>query len=52
MFEVSEVVKLKSGGPKMTVSNPSDDSSSVTWFDAEGHIREATLDNALLEKVT
>jgi uncharacterized protein YodC (DUF2158 family) len=38
-FKVGEVVRLKSGGPKMTVEDPSkydgnDWRVAVTWFDA------------------
>jgi len=52
VFEVGSVVRLKSGGPKLTISQGSRlGKSTVTWFDAAGQLQTATLDDVLLEQV-
>jgi uncharacterized protein YodC (DUF2158 family) len=52
-FNVGDVVRLKSGGPKMTISVVrSDDDGRVetTWFDEKGVERGGVYQPALLKK--
>jgi uncharacterized protein YodC (DUF2158 family) len=50
-FNVGDIVKLKSGGPNMTVDNASSSRIICTWF--EGLIlHTAEFDQGALEKVT
>ena len=37
-FEVGDVVRLKSGGPNMTVDNASSSRIICTWFDEADHV--------------
>ncbi len=52
-FRVGEVVQLKSGGPKMTVSSSGNDSDSVecTWFDDDNKPQYFTFPASALVKV-
>lgn len=57
-FKKGDQVKLKSGGPTMTVQNIGDyspmgpeDGVSCTWFDAKHVRQEDTFDAAVLEKI-
>lgn len=38
-FKVGDVVKLKSGGPKMTVGAVDGEHAAVIWFDAQGSLQ-------------
>lgn len=49
-FKVGDTVRLKSGGPLMTVSVAQhDDDTWCTWFDERGKREEATFNAATLE---
>jgi uncharacterized protein YodC (DUF2158 family) len=51
MVAAGDVVRLKSGGPSMIVTEADGTLANVTWFDAVGHIQSATLGIVLLETV-
>lgn len=48
-FNIGDVVKLKSGGPKMTVSSIEDKACKCVWFDQSSKI-EDSFSEELLEK--
>lgn len=52
LFKRGEVVKLKSGGPKMTIKDYVPDGSLVdvlcVWFDGNGHLMEKVFRQNLL----
>jgi uncharacterized protein YodC (DUF2158 family) len=51
-FAAGDVVKLKSGGPKMTVTNKDNEKVWVTWFaDAIGDPKHSTFPKASVDKV-
>ena len=50
-FRVGDVVRLKSGGPKMTVSNAVRPEVTVYWFDG-GEIRDAVLFGEMLSSAS
>ena len=54
-FSPGDVVRLKSGGPHMTVGPPTlttgDNESACKWFDAKGELKFASFDNSSLVKV-
>lgn len=53
-FSVGDQVKLKSGGPVMTVTGaaPTEDSEvTVSWFDADHNYHTASIPLAALAKV-
>lgn len=54
-FEIGDVVKLKSGGPNMTVSYLECDSGivvySLVWFDSTGTLQGNSFYEIVLEKV-
>lgn len=57
-FSKGDQVKLKSGGPNMTVQNTGDygplgpeDGVSCTWFDAKHTRQEDVFDAAVLAKI-
>jgi uncharacterized protein YodC (DUF2158 family) len=52
-FKVGDVVKLKSGGPEMTVSEVDDDEIECVWFPQGDftELRKAEFIDATLEKV-
>ena len=48
-FQVGVTVRLKSGGPKMTVYDSTNDSNIATvWFDKEGIVKYGTFISACL----
>ena len=49
-FNVGDVVKLKSGGPNMTVENASGSRIMCNWFEA-GIVHQWQFDQGALEKV-
>jgi uncharacterized protein YodC (DUF2158 family) len=50
-FNVGDIVKLKSGGPNMTVDNASSHRITCVWFEGEQyHMRN--FDQGAIEKVT
>lgn len=50
-FEVGDVVQLKSGGPRMTISMVEKTTVIVIWFDTHYHLQEGHRVNmALLKK--
>jgi uncharacterized protein YodC (DUF2158 family) len=50
-FEIGDVVGLRSGGPKMTVSEIKGDGKiEAMWFDAENARMTATFPPAVLHK--
>lgn len=50
-FQVGDVVRLKSGGPKMTVSMIDNDGLvHVKWFDGEVKVQQNYFASAALEK--
>lgn len=56
-FESGTVVRLKSGGPAMTVTEPGSDimgepnsTSFYAWFDQKNSLQKAQFANAALEK--
>lgn len=48
-FEVGDIVKLKSGGPQMTVSGRDIGQVCVVWFDAHDRLLEEWLPPEVLE---
>ncbi|HCH4002762.1 TPA: DUF2158 domain-containing protein [Vibrio parahaemolyticus] len=50
-FNEGDVVKLKSGGPKMTVVEVGDHECFCRWFDAKGQQMADNFELAALEKV-
>lgn len=51
-FNVGDVVKLKSGGPNMTVDGCGGSRITCVWFDDGGAYRIQFFDQGALEKVT
>jgi uncharacterized protein YodC (DUF2158 family) len=51
-FNVGDVVKLKSGGPNMTVDNSSSSRITCVWFDADTVYHMRNFDQGAIEKVT
>ena len=53
-FQPGDIVRVKSGGPDMTVSSASrsqSDSSNCVWFDDKGEVKNQAFKDAVLEKV-
>ena len=50
-FNVGDVVRLKSGGPNMTVDNASSTRLICAWFDAANAYQSHGFDQGALEKV-
>ena len=50
-FNVGDIVRLKSGGPNMTVDNASSSRIICTWFEGE-ILHSQDFDQGALEKVT
>ena len=49
-FDIGEVVRLKSGGPKMTVMRHNDNNSTVCdWFNHKGNNKSASFAVGTLE---
>jgi uncharacterized protein YodC (DUF2158 family) len=51
-FNVGDIVKLKSGGPNMTVDNASSSRIICKWFDSTNICFIEEFDQGALEKVT
>lgn len=53
MFQIGDVVKLKSGGPSMTVTQLGLTHSRVecAWFDPEGNFKTAFIHSKALQEV-
>ena len=50
-FQIGEVVQLKSGGPKMTVSETNDAGMVMcTWFDPKKVLKKEAFDQSLLKQ--
>ena len=50
MFNVGDVVQLKSGGMSMTVSDSSSAGVQCTWFTAKGDLKSVRFDPAMLKE--
>jgi uncharacterized protein YodC (DUF2158 family) len=50
-FNVGDVVRLKSGGPNMTVNNASSSMIMCTWFDSSNVYHHRYFNQGALEKV-
>jgi uncharacterized protein YodC (DUF2158 family) len=51
-FNVGDVVRLKSGGPNMTVDNASGSRIICVWFESDGiNFHQQSFDQGALEKV-
>jgi uncharacterized protein YodC (DUF2158 family) len=50
-FNVGEMVRLKSGGPNMTVDGDSGSRIICAWFDHAGEFHRLDFDQEALEKV-
>jgi uncharacterized protein YodC (DUF2158 family) len=52
-LKVGDLVKLKSGGPVMTVVDVDEDEVTCVWFPSNDHrkLREADFETVTLEKV-
>lgn len=50
-FQPGDLVKLKSGGPTMTVTKEVRGRISVTWFDKDNNDQYRDFDPVVLEKV-
>lgn len=51
MFKHADVVRLKSGGFKMIVSESSETHAQCIWHDNDGSLHEKSFSNELLEQV-
>ena len=51
-FNVGDVVRLKSGGPNMTIDGTAGSRLVCAWFDADNAYRMRSFDQGALEKVT
>jgi uncharacterized protein YodC (DUF2158 family) len=51
-FNVGDVVRLKSGGPDMTVDNANFSRVVCTWFDSNNILHHQSFDQGAIEKVT
>ncbi|HLO60933.1 MAG TPA: DUF2158 domain-containing protein [Bacteroidales bacterium] len=52
IFKSGDVVKLKSGGPDMTVENyVTDDKVTCVWFDSKNNYNDGDFQQDLLKKV-
>jgi len=50
IFQLGDTVRLKSGGPIMTVSAIDDSTVECTWFGADGEVKFHHFRAAMLEK--
>jgi uncharacterized protein YodC (DUF2158 family) len=50
-FQVGDVVRLKSGGPTMTVEEIDDAAAYVVWMDAKGSVSRDSFPPQLLETI-
>jgi len=50
-FKVGDIVRLRSGGPKMTVCVMEGDRIGCEWFDEKGEHKIRTFDKAVLDKI-
>ena len=50
-FEIGEIVRLKSGGPKMTVTVVVFGRVGCTWFDEDDNEHRGSYPRAALERV-
>lgn len=48
-FDIGDVVRLKSGGPKMTILKLMDDTISCQWFDRNGKVHTGNFQTAMLD---
>jgi len=46
-FDPGDLVRLKSGGPKMTVEQLSDDKATCSFFDGSERVQEVFVRDAL-----
>jgi uncharacterized protein YodC (DUF2158 family) len=48
-FKTGDIVKLKSGGPKMTVVNADEYNATLAWFDTNHLIHSKDFSNEIIE---
>ena len=48
-MKIGDIVRLKSGGPKMTVTALAEDQASCTWFDRNGKRHDGAFAVATVE---
>jgi uncharacterized protein YodC (DUF2158 family) len=51
-YEVGDIVRLKSGGPNMTIDQAMGSRYDCLWFDLPGSFHRQTFDQGAIEKVT
>lgn len=49
IFELGQVVRLKSGGPKMTIKGDDDGAWACQWFDRNGRVQNDSFPEDMLE---
>ena len=48
-FKQGDTVRLKSGGPEMTVQSVNQENVNVTWFDDKGHLKTGVFNYREIE---
>ncbi|WP_017932283.1 YodC family protein [Robiginitomaculum antarcticum] len=48
-FEIGQIVRLKSGGPKMTIKGADEDAWACQWFDRNGKIHNDSFPASMLD---
>jgi uncharacterized protein YodC (DUF2158 family) len=51
-FNIGDVVRLKSGNPKMTIKGPDDDAWAVQWIDRNGKLQGDSFHADMLDRFT
>ena len=49
IFEIGQIVRLKSGGPKMTIKGADADAWACQWFDRNGKLHNDTFPEDMLD---
>ena len=48
IFEIGQIVRLKSGGPKMTIKGADEGAWACQWFDRNGKLHNDTFPEDML----
>ena len=49
IFEIGQIVRLKSGGPKMTIKAKDNDAWACQWFDRNGKLHNDSFPEDMLD---